>query len=56
MPIDEKIWKIVVTFVKDDPDEPVSADVSLLGCFELCKYLKNSVRILLIRYYCLQLL
>ena len=37
-PVDEKPYKIVVTFIKEIPDEPVTADISLLGCFKPCKF------------------
>ena len=36
-PVDEKPYKIVVTFIKRIPDEPVTADISLLGCFKPCE-------------------
>ena len=29
---------IVVTFTKETPDEPVTADISLLGCFKPCEF------------------
>ena len=34
IPIEEKPWKIVVTFTKGTPDQPITADVSLIGCFK----------------------
>ena len=35
-PVDENPYKIVITFIKENPDEPVTADVSLIGCFKPC--------------------
>ena len=37
-PVDEKPYMIVVTFTKETPDEPVTADISLLGCFKPCEF------------------
>ena len=36
-PVDEKPYKIVLTFTKEMPYEPVTADLSLLGCFKPCE-------------------
>lgn len=36
-PVDANPWRIVVTFIKESPDEPITAELALLGCFKECK-------------------